>query len=73
VSTNRYDALLAEVQKLVPHERWDLVADLDEEVHWQLRVAEHAGAARTGKGRVGALVVRTEHRLGRLGTRALRT
>jgi hypothetical protein len=67
VSLDRYDRLLAEVQKLVPDQNWDVVAELDDEVRWQLRSAEHAGAARTAEGRVRALLLRTEHRLGRIG------
>jgi len=68
VSTDRYDALLAEVQKLVPYEHWDLVSDLDDEVHWQLRRAKHAGAAHTREGRLGTLLLKAEHTIGRLGS-----
>ena len=67
MSTDRYDALLAELQKLVPDDHWDLVSDLDEEVHWQLLVAEHAGAAHTREGRLGTLLLKAEHRIARLG------
>ena len=67
MSRDRYDSLLAEVQKLVPDEHWAVVAELDDEMRWQLRCAEHAGAARTAEGRMRALLLRTEHRLGRIG------
>ena len=68
MSLDRYDQLLAEVQKHTPEEHWDLVADLDEEIRWQLLVAEHGGVSRTREGRLRRLLLRTERRLARIGT-----